>query len=404
MEFVCHIGTPDGRVRRETRSAPDERVLRSELEREGLQLLALERTRGAALRASWLSFGPRKVPLPELLVFNQELAALLKAGLPLLQALNMLAARQRNPHFRSILQQVRERVKSGVELSEAFGELGDAFPALFSSSLKAGERTGELEQVVRRFIRYLRLLLEARKKVYTALVYPALLIGLSVSMIAVMALYVLPKFEVFYTAMDLRELPTLTRITMGVSKFLRDQALLLAIGGVVGFFFYRRWASTQLGHQTMDRLRLRIPLLGHVLHRFALSEYCRSLSTLLSGGLPLVPALEISTRAVGNTWVRSRLEPSIQRVREGEALHAALGESGLVPELAIDMVEVGEATGSLDQMLANVSEFFDEEVETRMQRILSLLEPILLIVVGTIVALLLASVYLPVFSAMGQVR
>jgi len=404
MNFVCHIGTPDGRVRRETRSAPDEGVLRSELEREGLQLLALERTRGAALRAGWLSFGQRKVPLPDLLVFNQELAALLKAGLPLLQALQMLATRQRDPHFRSILQQVRERVKSGVELSEAFGEFGDAFPALYASSLKAGERTGELEQVVRRFIRYLRLLLESRKKVYSALVYPTLLIGLSVSMIAVMALYVLPKFEVFYAAMDLRELPLLTRVTMGVSTFLRQQALLLAIAAVIGYFFYRRWTATPAGRQTQDRLRLKIPFLGHVLHRFALSEYCRSLSTLLSGGLPLVPALEISTRAVGNTWIRAGLEPSIQRVREGEALHAALGEAGLVPELALDMVEVGEATGSLDQMLANVSEFFDEEVETKMQRILSLLEPILLIVVGTIVALLLASVYLPVFSAMGQVR
>jgi len=404
MDFVCHIGTPDGRVRRETRSAPDERILRAELEREGLQLLALERSRVAALRPGWLRLGSRKVPLQDLQVFNQELAALLRAGLPLLQALRMLSTRQRNPQFRSILQQVHERVKSGVELSAAFGEFEDAFPALYASSLMAGERTGELEQVIRRFIRYLKLLLDARKRVYSALVYPMLLVGLSVAMIAVMALYVLPKFQVFFAAMDLKELPALTRFTMGASTFLRDNILVVAAAIVLGIVAYQRWAATTHGRLVVDRLRLRLPFVGLVLHRFALSEYCRSLSTLLSGGLPLVPALEISTRAVGNAWVRSRLEPSIRRVREGEALHKALGEAELVPDLALDMVEVGEATGSLDQMLANVSEFFDEEVETRMQRILSLLEPILLIFVASIVAILLASVYLPVFSALGQVR
>ena len=286
--------------------------------------------------------------LPTLLVFNQELAALLKAGLPLLQALHMLAERQREPHFKAILEQVRERVKSGVELSEAFAEFGDAFPPLYASSLKAGERTGELEAVVRRFVRYLRLVLDARKRVYSALVYPALLLGLSVTMVAAMTLYIIPRFSVFYEAMDLKELPALTRITMGISHFLRSNLLLLVAAAVAGTIALRRWAATGPGRLALDRLRLHLPFLGLVLHRFALSEFCRSLATLLAGGLPLVPALEISTRAVGNSWVRSRLEPSIPRVREGQALHVALGETAIVPALALDMVEVGEATGSLD--------------------------------------------------------
>ena len=404
MEFVCHVGTPDGRVRRESRSAPDERALRAELDREGLSLLGIERARSGRLRPVWLTLGPRRVKLPELLVFNQELAALLKAGLPLLQALQLLADRQREPHFRAMLEQVRERVKSGVELSEAFGEFGDAFPPLYASSLKAGERTGELEQVVRRFVRYLRLLLESRKKIFSALVYPTFLIGVSVALLTVMTVFVLPSFEKFYRDMDLQELPRLTRITLAVSGFLRDQFLLLAAAAVAGVFALRRWGATSPGRLVLDRLRLRTPFIGVVLHRFALSEYCRSLATLLAGGLPLVPALEISTRSVGNAWIRSRLEPSIPRVREGQALHTALGETGVVPALALDMVEVGEATGSLDQMLSNVSEFFDEEVETRMQRFLSLIEPVMLIVVGGVIAILLASVYLPIFSALGQVK
>ena len=404
MEFVCHLGTPDGRVRRESRSAPDERALRAELDREGLALLGIERARSGRLRPAWLAPRPRRVKLPDLLVFNQELAALLKAGLPLLQALQLLADRQREPHVRAILVQVRERVKGGVELSEAFGEFGDAFPPLYASSLKAGERTGELEQVVRRFVRYLRLLLDSRKKIYAALVYPTFLIGVSAVLLTVMTVFVLPQFEKFYRDMDLHELPRLTRITLAVSGFLRDQAVLLAAAAAAGLIVGRRWAGTPRGRLAFDRLRLRTPFVGVALHRFALSEYCRSLATLLAGGLPLVPALEISTRAIGNSWIRSRLEPSIPRVREGQALHTALGETGVVPDLALDMVEVGEATGSLDQMLSNVSEFFDEEVETRMQRFLTLIEPIMLIVVGGLIAILLASVYLPIFSALGQVK
>jgi type IV pilus assembly protein PilC len=404
MEFVCHVGTPDGQVRRERRSAPDESALRAELEREGLALLGLERGKAGLLRPALALVGRRKVPLPSLLVFSQELAALLKAGLPLLQALQLLASRQRDARFRGVLEQVRERVKAGSELSEAFAEHGDLFPPLFSSSLKAGERTGELEAVLRRFVRYLRLLLDARKKVYSALVYPTFLIGVSTVLLGVMTLYVLPQFEKFYGDMDIQEMPALTELTMGVSRFLREQILLIVAGLVAGVLALRSWTRTDSGRRSLDRFRLRLPFLGVVLHRFSISEYCRSLATLLSGGLPLVPALEISTRSVGNSWIRSRLEPSIPRVREGQALHTALGETGVVPDLALDMVEVGEATGSLDQMLSNVSEFFDEEVETRMQRFLSLIEPIMLIVVGGLVALILASVYLPIFSALGQVR
>jgi type IV pilus assembly protein PilC len=404
MEFVCHVGTPDGQVRRERRSAPDESALRAELEREGLALLGLERGKSGLLRPALGLLGRRKVQLQHLLVFSQELAALLKAGLPLLQALQLLASRQRDARFRSVLEQVRERVKGGSELSEAFAEHGDLFPPLFASSLKAGERTGELEGVLRRFVRYLRLLLDARKKVYSALVYPTFLIGVSTVLLGVMTLYVLPQFEKFYGDMDIQEMPALTELTMGVSRFLREQIVPIVVGLIAAIVALRSWARTEPGRRSLDRFRLRLPFLGPVLHRFSVSEYCRSLATLLAGGLPLVPALEISTRSVGNSWIRAQLEPSIPRVREGQALHTALGETGVVPDLALDMVEVGEATGSLDQMLSNVSEFFDEEVETRMQRFLSLIEPIMLIVVGGLVALILASVYLPIFSALGQVR
>ena len=407
MEFVCHVGTSDGRVERLTRAARDERLLRDELEREGLHVFGIERAAGLpSARALASSLGlarRRKISLKTLLVFNQELAALLKAGLPLLQGHNLMLERLKDPVFREGLAEVRDRVKSGVELSDAFAEFGDLFPPLFASTLKAGERTGELEQVIRRFIRYLRLVLEARKRVYSALVYPAVLVGLSITMLFVMGVFVVPRFTIFYDAMDL-ELPLLTRIVVGVSVFTRDNLLLIGVGLLVASVLWSRWKRTEAGRLAVDAARLRVPFLGPVLHRFAVSEFSRSLATLLSGGLPLVPALEISARAVGNAWIRAKVEPTVQKVREGQAFHATLEATGVFEEFAVDMVKVGEATGALDQMLSSVSDFLDEEVETRMQRILSLIEPLMLIVMGALVAVLLIAVYLPMFSALGRVQ
>ena len=402
MEYVCHVGTGEGRVLRQVRRAPDERALRAELEREGLELLGLERRLAAVPRRP--SFGRRRVPLQVLLLFSQELGALLRAGLPLLQSLGMLVSRQRHALFKSLLEQVYDRVKSGAELSEAFAEFGDSFPSLYPSALKAGERTGDLEQVLQRVVRYFRLVLDAKKRVYTALVYPAVLLGLSITMLGIMAIYVVPRFRVFYEAMELEELPLLTRLTLGTATALRDRLPLLVLALALASPFIGRWMRSGPGQLALARFRLGIPVLGSVFHRFAVSEFCRSLSTLLAGGLPLVQSLEISIRAVGNAWIRERLLPTIDRVREGRSLASALGDTGQVPPIVLDMVEVGETTGSLDQMLASVSDFLDEEVETQMQRLLALLEPILLVFVGGLVAILLVSVYLPIFSALSRIQ
>jgi type IV pilus assembly protein PilC len=404
VEFVCHLGTPEGRVVRETRAAASEAVLRAELERQGLRVFTIERRVGLTSPAELFGRmrGQRKIPFKTLMVFNQELAALLKAGLPLLQGLNLMLERMKEPNFREILTQVRDRVRGGEELSEAFASFGPVFPPLYSATLKAGERTGELEQVLRRFIRYLKLVTEARKRVVSALVYPTVLVGLSIAMLFVMAIFVMPRFTVFYDSMDM-ELPLLTRITLGVSVFLRDNILFILAGAAATFVVFRRWARTPSGAIRIDRLRLRVPLLGPVLHLFSLAEYCRSLSTLLAGGMPLVPSMEISGRAVSNLYVREKILPTVQQVREGKALYEALDATGIVTDLAIDMVKVGEATGSLDVMLTSIADFFDEEVELRMQRILSLVEPLMLIIMGTLVAALLVSIYMPMFNAMGGI-
>jgi type IV pilus assembly protein PilC len=415
MQFVARVGTPDGRVLEETLSASDELALRSELDKRGYHIFEVRRrgvSRGLAMPgASAVRRGLRRKRIPdaEFMVFNQELAALLKAGLPLLQTLDLMLERMKDPRFRSVLTDVRDRVKSGEDLSEAFAVHGDLFPRLYPSSLKAGERSGELEKVIRRFIRYMKMVLDARRKVISALIYPAVLVGLSIAMIVVMAIFVVPKFSVFFKDLNV-QLPLLTRITLGASRFANARPFLLwnwawiLLGVMAGVFALRRLGETPEGRAALDRVKLRLPLMGPVLHRFALSEFSRSLSTLLSGGIPLVPALEIAVSSVGNAYVRRLLEPTVQKVREGKPFNAALEESGAFVDMAIDMVKVGEATGSLDEMLLSVSEFLDEQVETRMARLLSLVEPMMLVFMGIIIGLLLVSIYLPLFSMLGQTQ
>jgi type IV pilus assembly protein PilC len=404
MQFICRIGTPDGRVLEEIFSASDETALRSDLGKRGYHLFEVKR-QGLAPKMgvpTLLRGGRRgRIPVQEFLVFNQELAALLRAGLPLLQAIDLMLERMKPGTFRSVLTEVRDKVKSGTDLSEAFAEYGDLFPRLYPSSLKAGEKSGDLELVIRRFIRYMKLVLDARRRVFSALTYPVVLVVLSMVMIAVMTIYVVPRFMGFFTELD-AELPMITQIVLGVSTFMSHNWVLMLIGLIIAAVALRSWGRTEPGRLAIDRIKLRIPFLGSVLHRFALAEFCRSLATLLSGGIPLVPSFEIGIASVGNAYVRSKIAPTIQMVREGKPFYAALETSGIFTDMSIDMVKVGEATGSLDEMLNSVSDFLDEQIETRMQRLLSLIEPIMLVFMGLIIAILLISIYLPMYSMLGS--
>jgi type IV pilus assembly protein PilC len=402
MEFLVRVGTPEGRVMEQIHHARDEVTLKGELVKKGLHVFAMHK-KGWAWGLPSLRGRRRRIAPATFLVFNQELAALLKAGLPLLQGLELMLERQRDPQLRTVLTDIRDRIKSGQDLSDAFAVYGDVFPPLYASSLKAGERTGELEQVIRRFIRYQKLMLEARKKVVSALVYPAVLVFLSIAMIVLMTVVVVPKFTAFFKDLDV-ELPLMTRLTLALSDFLIGNWLWIVPTLVVAVTAIRRWLLTDSGRLAKDSYLLRIPIAGGIAKRFALGEFTRSLSTLLAGGIPLVSALEIAVSAVGNLRIRGTLGPTTQQVREGKPFFGALESTELFEAIEVDMVKVGEATGSLDTMLGSVAEFLDEQIEARLSRVLTLIEPLMLVFMGVIVALLLVSIYVPLFNSLGKIQ
>ena len=412
--FVCRIGTPDGMVATRTFDASDEDSLRAELARQGSHLFSVRRSdeagprSGASLRSGAEALGRflrrrRAVSTEEFLVFNQELVALLKAGLPVVAGFEILLERQQNARFREILVGIRDQLVSGVALSDAFLSHGDAFPRLYGTSLKAGERSGEVEKVLRRYLSHQKILGGVKRRVVGALVYPAVLMGLAVGLITVLMTYVIPKFVEFFAGFG-AELPLLTRVVISVATNLRANIVFVVVGIVAAAWSLARWRRTDAGHRAFDGFLLKIPVVGSILHQFALSQFARSLATLVGAGTPLVPALEISAGAVANRRVSEAVETVVPKVREGAELWKSLEQTGEFTSLAVEMIKVGEATGALEEMLTNVSDFYDEAIETSLQRLVNLIEPVILVVMGGVIATLLLSIYLPMFTILSNIK
>jgi type IV pilus assembly protein PilC len=396
-EFIVRVGTPDGEIVERHVRAQTVSAAQDELRRQGLHVF--ETKRGALNLADLFPRSRRVISMERFLTFNQELLALTRAGLPIIQSFDIMLERQKNLRFREVLVDIRDKIKSGVALSDAFASYGDLFPPIYSTSLRAGERSGDLEGVLRRFLRYQKIIVNLRKRVIGALVYPAVLITLSTIMVIIMLTYVIPRFSEFYTGFG-AQLPFFTRVMIAFATGLRNNLLFVVIGVVVGLFLFRRWIRTS-GRVIWDRWKLRIPLAGGILHRFALMQFTQSLGTLLSGGTPMVPAIEIGSQSVTNQEVSLKIYAIVQNVRQGEPLWRSLESTGVVSDLAVEMIKVGESTGALTEMLSNVREFYDEEIEARLARIVAAIEPIILVFMGGVIALLLYAFYLPLFQLSG---
>jgi len=398
MEFRCRLGTPGGEIIEGVYVAESEARLRREFEDKGLYVLGIQRSGGLSLGSLSFSLPKRaRISTREFLVFNQELATLLKAGMPLVQSLDILRRRVSNPLLKTVLDDVHERVRAGSSLSEAFEAHGSLFPGVYTASLLAGEKSGSLEQVIRRYVAYVKVVSSVKRKTISALVYPAILLVLSCIVVSIIVLKVVPEFAAFYRQSE-HELPLSTRALVALSDFAWTYfgVLLLTIVGLgVGFW---TWLKRPGNRRRFDKWVISIPLLGGIAQKFATSQAARTLATLLGGGIPLVNAIDVSARSIQNQYVAQELQTAAQHVREGRALAIAMQDSGAFPDVAIKMVEVGEQTGALQEMLNSLADFYDEEIETNLSRFVTMVEPILLVIMGIVIAGLLLSLYMPLFS------
>jgi type IV pilus assembly protein PilC len=292
---------------------------------------------------------------------------------------------------------VYERVKGGAQLSDAFDEQGDLVPRVYTASLMAGERSGNLEVVLRRYVAYAKLMGSVRRKTISALMYPIVLLALAVVVVGIIVLRLVPAFAMFYSSFG-ADLPLGTRIIMRVSAFIREYALILVVALATGAAFITSWVRRPAERQRIDRALLRLPWVGDIARKFATSQMARTLSTLLSGGIPLVQALDVASRSVGNRFVAHELEGMGQRVREGESLAGTMRARRIFPDVAVKMTEVGEATGALQDMLNSLADFYDEDLQSSLERFVTLIEPVLLIILGLVIASLLLALYLPLFQ------
>jgi len=330
------------------------------------------------------------------LVFNQQFLTLIRAGLPILTSLDLLIKRQKDRFLRPLLENVRDRVKGGELLSDAFAAQG-TFPKMYTTTLMAGEKSGNMEEVLSRYINFQRIAMTFRKKLAVSLVYPTLLITVVIIMVLFLVTYVVPQFAALFENLNAK-LPTITLITMAVGKAAQKYIGFFALGLVALVALVWRWKSSDKGAETIDRALLGTPILGDIRLKYQVANFSRMLSTLLQGGIPLVPAMETAGASMSSRRILNGVISASHRVREGQGLAKSLEDQGIFPDLAVEMLEVGESTGALPAMLNSVAEFYEEDVQTALGAAMALIEPVLLIVMALFVGGVLNSLYLPIFT------
>jgi type IV pilus assembly protein PilC len=384
-----------GRVLEQVENGPSQEDVRERFSQQGF-LVYWVKPRGILAGGGLRLHRRRKVKLDEFVIFNAQFLTLIKAGLPILASLDLLLKRQKSPVFRAVLENVRDRVRSGEVLSDAFLAQG-IFPKIYTTTLLAGEKSGNLEEVLTRYIAFQRVATAVRKKLLASLVYPALLVGGVILILTVLLNYVIPKFQALFADFG-ADLPKITVFTLTVGSAIRNYFLIILPAIAVALFLMWRWGMSESGSQRLDRIRLSLPLLGNIWLKYQIGMFSRMLATLLAGGIPLMPALQTAADSMQSRLISNATMEAAEKVREGSTLARSLEEAGVFPNLAVEMIEVGESTGALPAMLTSVAEFYEEDVQTALVAALSLIEPAILIFMGAIVAFVLISLYLPIFT------
>ena len=389
-EFVVKLADERGRVMEQVQTASTAEELRARFAHAGYHVFSVK------ARGGLPGISRRKVKLEPFLIFNQQFLTLIRAGLPILGSLQMLGKTQKSTHFAAQLEDVATRVKTGESLSAAF-EAQSGIPVMYTTTLLAGERSGNLQEVMERYVNFQRVSLTFRKKLISSLIYPGVLLTLVSALMVFMFTVVVPQFAKLYDQLG-NKLPGITLDLLAFGTFMQHNFLWLAIGFVITAVVAWRFASTDKGRDVVDGIRIRMPIAGKIWVKYQVAQFARTLSTLLTGGLPLVPSLETAARSIASRRVSKAVMECIETVREGKSLAESLGRTGVFPTLSTEMIAVGEQTGALPAMLNSVSEFFEEDVATALTAALALIEPAILIIMGIVVVFILISLYLPIFS------
>jgi type IV pilus assembly protein PilC len=404
-EFICRLGTPAGEVVTRTVEAVGVAEARVRLEAEGFRVFSVAPPRKGGVvaftRGGKAGFNAR-VKASDFLLFNQQMAALIRAGIPILQAIGMLSKRAASPRLRGVLTDVEEKIRGGMALSQAFAAQGAIFPRIYTASILAGERSGALDDVLDRYNKFMRRGVEVRRKIRGALAYPLFLLIASMGMVIFLTTYVVPRMARLFEGFG-GNLPTVTAIVVGISGWMAENIYWFGptvILSAVAFYF---WSRTPQGRLTLDRIALKLPVAGNLVVQLAVAQVTRSLSTLLAGGITLVESWEVAAEAITNRELRARSSAISPMIREGRSFTESLEQAKWIPALGIDMIGVGERSGSLREMLDEVASFYDAESEVRLEQLTTILEPAILLVMGGVVITILLAIYLPIIQSISNV-
>jgi type IV pilus assembly protein PilC len=392
-EFTVKLADERGRIQEQVHAAATAEELRSRFTQAGYLVYSVK------ARSALGGTSKKKINLDTFLVFNQQFLTLFRAGLQIPAALELLTRRQKDLGFRVQLEDVVSRIKTGESLSEAFEAQGTV-PLVYTTTLLAGERSGNLDEVLQRYLDFQRVALSFRKKLKSSLIYPAFLIVMVICLFMFLITFVVPRFADLYSQLGTK-LPAITEFLLALGQNAQHYGLFVLPVVAAVIWLFVRWSKTEGGDATLDRVRIALPVLGSVWLKYQVGLFSRTLATLLTGGLPLPQSLETAAKSIESKQIAKAVVQAVETVREGKTLAESLERTGVFPELAIEMIEVGGSTGSMPQMLNSVAEFFEEDVQTSLAAIMSLIEPVILIVMGVVVVIVLIALYLPIFSLNG---
>jgi type IV pilus assembly protein PilC len=370
------------------------------LRRQNVQLTSI-REKGREIRL--IPKLPLGIKPKRIAIFTRQFSVMLDAGLPLVQCLEILGEQEEDRNFREIIQQTRTDVESGSSLAEAMRKHPKAFNNLYVSMIAAGEAGGILDIILQRLATYIEKVVRLNAQVKSALIYPVTIIVIAAGVVAVILWKVIPVFAQLFAGLG-GELPFLTRMVVGASNFMVRFFPFIVIGIILIWLAFRRWYRTDKGRHIVDSLTLKLPVVGMLVRKIAVARFCRTLATLTSSGVPILDGLEITARTSGNAIVEDAIMAVRKAVEEGKTISQPLAETKVFPPMVVQMVNVGEQTGALDQMLSKIADFYEEEVDTAVAGLMKLLEPVMIVILGGIIGTIVTAMYLPMYAILQTIE